>query len=189
METLQLPKEEFVPLSIKEICKPRIFEGNNNFTPPLKCSLIECKYYLYIEFIFLDILMKNKKVEIPFDLYDNKNDIKDKDIEKDNKEEELIDISDINDIGIGSINEMNDEDNDNDEIFRDFERESVRIRNDNNKLKNIKNIKNIIIKDNITNNINDNNNIINNKEYEGFVIFDDDDFMKSFKENKIKNKK
>ena len=187
-ETLQLSKEEFVPLSAKEICRPKISEGNNNFTPPLKCSLFECKYYLYVEFILLDKLMKNKIVEIPFDLSDNQDDIKDKDIKKEKNEEEDLDIGEINEIGIGSINEMNDEDNENenDEIFRDFERESVRKRNDN-KIKNIKNNNNITINDNITNNnTNDNNINNNNKEYEGFVIFDDDDFMKSFKENKNK---
>ena len=71
-------------------------------------------------------------------------------------------------------------------FLRDFERESVRKRNDN-KIKNIKNNNNITINDNITNNnTNDNNISSNNKEYEGFVIFDDDDFMKSFKENKNK---
>ena len=170
-ESLQLPEEEFVPITIKEIHKPSILEGGNyNFSPPVRTSLFVCEYIVIVYFIFKNKLIQNKSVRIPIDLYDNDNDDK-KSNEMDLDKNEII--LDDDDKGISSINEFNDDFYENDELFRDFERESVRKKNDESKSK-------------INNNINNIDVSSSNKEIDGFIVYSNEDFVKFFETKKNK---
>lgn len=155
-EYLELPKDEFETIKNKDIHKPNILEGKCNFTPPLSNDLFKCEYCLTITFILHDKMIKDKTISIPIDLYDNEIDQK-----NDKKDEDDIDIVNY---GIGSINEMNEDDEANDDIFRAFERESVRKRND----------KKIYGE--------------NETEHNGFVVFDNDDFMRAFRKSSNQKK-
>ena len=159
-ESIQMPKTEFVPLSSKSIHKPKLSGEISNYTPPMKNSLIICQYYLIVNFILEDNLMKNKTVKISFDLYDDEYNLNANNRNK-NKNEEENNIIYINNEEIGSINDNYNDDNPNDDIFKEIEKENnKKINNDKKDIKNI-------------------------KEYNGFVVFDNDDFMKSFN---LKNK-
>ena len=139
-ESLELPKDEFVPISIKDIHKPKLLEGKSNFTPPLKNILFDCNYFLIIYFKFESKIIKDKKIRIPIDLYDN---LYYEQKKENNFDKSKLDIDEEN--NIGSINELNEEDNDN------------------------------------INNINNNKE---EEEKEGFVIFENEDFMKAFQGKK-----
>ena len=170
-ESLQLPEEEFVPISNKEILKSNIMEGNFNFSPPVKASLFVCEYIVIVNFIFKNKLIKNRSARIPIDFYDN-------DYENKKSNEIVLDNNEIkldnSDKGIGSINEPNEDFYENDELFRDFERESVRKKND--ELKN-----NINNSNNLNNNISGIDNSSGGNEIDGFIVYSNEDFVKAFK--------
>ena len=155
IESIYLPKTEFIPISIEDIHCPKLTGKDYNFTPPVNNRMIICNYYLIVEFIFSNNLMKDKTVKIPFDLFDDEYNIVGNN--KNNGEgNEIINI--IND-EIGSINDNYDDDNPNNDLFREFEKGRISRMNNNEK------------------------DIKNNKEFNGFIVFDDNDFMKSFNSN------
>ena len=166
-ESLELPEEEFVPISIKEIQKPNILEGKYNFSPPVRTPLFVCEYIVIVYFIFKNKLIKNKSVRIPIDLYDNNNGNKKSNETGLDKNETKLD----DDKGIGSINELSDDFYETDELFRDFERESVRKKNDKSK-------------NNANNNISGIDESSGNKEIDGFIVYSNEEFVNDFKNNK-----
>ena len=82
IESLKLPKNEFIPLSLLDIQKINISKTNINFTPPVDNILFKYNYYLEINFCFNDKLVQDIIVNLPIDYYDSEFNINeiDKDI-------------------------------------------------------------------------------------------------------------
>ena len=103
VESFQLPKTEFIPISLIDIQKINIMKTNLNFTPPVNNSLFKCEYSLAISFNFNDKLIPDKQINIPIDYYDNdfyskkdtNNNIKKEDINK-NKSKYSTQLNRIN---------------------------------------------------------------------------------------------
>ena len=71
VESFQLPKTEFIPISLIDFQKINSMKTNLNFTPPVNNILFKCEYSLEISFIFNDKLIPDKIINIPIDYYDN----------------------------------------------------------------------------------------------------------------------
>ena len=82
IESLKLPKNEFIPLSLLDIQKINISKTNINFTPPVDNILFKYNYYLEINFCFNDKLVQDIIENLPIDYYDSEFNINeiDKDI-------------------------------------------------------------------------------------------------------------
>ena len=117
IETLELPENEFTPISLNDIQKINFSNSNFNFTPPVDNILFKCQYCLHITLNFNSKLIKDKIIDIPLDYYDS---------EYNNKI-----IKNENEIGNAPINEKDESDDEFNEIFGK--------ENNNNKIKNIGN--------------------------------------------------
>lgn len=75
-ENLELPENEFIPITQHDIQRVNFKNEKYNFTPPVNNILFKCEYYLQIIFHFNSKLKDDKIIDIPIDYYDpqyNKN--------------------------------------------------------------------------------------------------------------------
>ena len=126
-ELLTLPNTEFSPLTNEDILKPKIKDGKANFTPPVKTELFSAFYELIVKINIKDTFVKDKKEVLQIDFHEPNLEQPKQEEEGEIMEKNAIINPDID--VIGAINDFNLDGDDEDDINKEFERESSFVEN------------------------------------------------------------